>query len=105
MDPGAIDPKLHLIRPPAQGQTGSNAWPIWRMAIWSLPLASQGLPSGGTNQLKLQLAPQSTARPNHQATGIPIRAMQSTPGVLARRARVAIGLLAPPQGLEVPQRT
>ena len=68
-------------------------------------LIGQGLPVGRTNQLKLQLAPQATAGPNHQATGIPIRTMPRTPGVLARRPPVTIGLLAPPQGLEVPQRT
>jgi hypothetical protein len=100
MDPGAIHPKLHLIRPPAQGQTGINGWPIWNLA-----LAGQLLPSGRTTQLKLQVAPQTTAGPTHQATGIPIRAMQRTPRVLARRALVAIGLLAPPQGLEIPQGT
>ena len=100
MDPGAIHPKLHLIRPPAQGQTGCNAWPIW-----SLPLAGQRLPSGRTNQPKLQLAPQTTAGPNHQAAGIPVRTVKRAPGVLTRRPRMAVGLLASPQGLEIPQRT
>ena len=105
MDPGAIHPKLHLIRPPAQGQTGNDAWPIWNMPVWRPPLVRQSLPRGRTNQLNPQRPPQTTAGPNHQATGLPIRAMQRTPGVLACRAHVAIGLLAPPQGLEVPQRT
>ena len=100
MDPGAIHPKLRLIRPPAQGQTGHDPSPLGPRR-----LLGQSLPVGRTNQLKLQLAPQTTAGPNHQATGIPIRAMPCTPGVLTRRAQVAIGLLAPPQGLEVPQRT
>jgi hypothetical protein len=33
VDPGTIHPKFHLIRPPAQGQTGNNPMPIQTLSL------------------------------------------------------------------------